>query len=116
MSAAATCDQCRTPGACCKGFVLNFRVSADNWRSEATEILARNNLDFIRPVRPHITSRDTPERVSVMFDCTRVGEDGRCTQYEDRPELCKLYEAGSDSLCAMHVQKLKGIPINVVHV
>jgi len=109
------CDTCRVPGACCKGFVLNFRVSADNWHDEATQKLAQYRLDFIRPVRPHVTSRDMPERVSVMFDCTRVGEDGRCTQYEDRPPLCHAYEAGSDSLCAMHVPKLKGIPINLVH-
>ena len=34
--------------------------------------------------------------------CPVLGRDGRCTDYENRPALCRSFEAGSDPLCAMH--------------
>lgn len=31
--------------------------------------------------------------------CPRLGVDGRCTNYENRPKLCRLYQPKSDFLC-----------------
>lgn len=52
--------------------------------------------------------------VVPVFDCPLLGEDGRCTDYDGRPELCRLYEAGSDPICAEYTHTLRGIPIVVV--
>lgn len=35
-----------------------------------------------------------------MLWCPRLGMDGRCTEYEDRPRICRVFEAGADRLCA----------------
>jgi len=35
-----------------------------------------------------------------LFWCPRLGRDGRCTDYENRPALCRSYEPGTDPLCA----------------
>jgi len=49
----------------------------------------------------------------VHFDCTKLGADGRCMDYENRPELCRVYQPQEDALCAEYVQHLRGIPIVV---
>lgn len=107
------CDTCRQPGACCRGLVLNIPFSSDNWMAEAAEKMARFGLSFFVPVRS-VASVDAPDKAMVLFDCTRLGADGRCSDYDGRPTLCRDYEAGSDPLCVEHVYKLCGIPIVVV--
>ncbi|MEX3764487.1 YkgJ family cysteine cluster protein [Paraburkholderia phenoliruptrix] len=112
---SASCDQCRKPGACCKGFVLNKAFSKENWRQEATELLERHDMSFIRPVRPVLNIDECDWRTVVVFDCDRLDANGRCSKYEDRPQLCHDYEPGQDGLCVMHVPNFRGIPINVIH-
>lgn len=108
----ASCDTCRKPGHCCSGFTLNFYFNRETWQEEATEILKKNNLEFIVPVR--IAQGWLEQgRTGVVFDCTRLGADGRCTDYENRPELCKIYQPGQDGLCIEHVEAFKDIPIIV---
>jgi Fe-S-cluster containining protein len=34
-----------------------------------------------------------------FFSCTQLQTDGRCGAYEDRPQVCRSYVAGSDPLC-----------------
>ncbi|SDK90019.1 hypothetical protein SAMN05660337_1635 [Maridesulfovibrio ferrireducens] len=31
----------------------------------------------------------------LKFSCTRLGKDGRCTNYENRPNICKTFPAPS---------------------
>jgi Fe-S-cluster containining protein len=31
--------------------------------------------------------------------CTALQSDGRCSIYEDRPDLCRRYRPGQDGLC-----------------
>lgn len=33
------------------------------------------------------------------YSCTQLGRDGRCRSYEDRPQLCRVFEPGEDPLC-----------------
>lgn len=38
-----------------------------------------------------------------LFGCPMLDWDtGRCTDYENRPTLCREYQPMSDPLCAMH--------------
>jgi Fe-S-cluster containining protein len=112
--AVSTCDTCRSPGSCCNGLVLNRHFSSENWRDEAREFVNKYGIHYLVPVRPHAPSNDGTS-TAVMFDCTRLGVDGRCTDYENRPELCRIYEPASDRLCAEYVHTLAGIPIRTVH-
>lgn len=112
--AVSTCDTCRAPGACCSGLVLNRYFSAANWRDEAAELMAKHDMSYLVPARP-VAAHFGEDVTAVMFDCTRLGDDGRCIDYENRPELCRVYEPGSDRLCAEYVPKLNGIPIVTVH-
>jgi Fe-S-cluster containining protein len=43
------------------------------------------------------------------FACPLLGADGRCTDYERRPQICRNYEPGQDGLCALHVENLEGL-------
>jgi Fe-S-cluster containining protein len=115
------CGRCSAPGACCRGFYLNARqLQAAESDVEALGILAglytvdcngRPMLGLPFVPAGYRTSgagkgshptRETPEDIRI-FDCTLLGEDGRCTDYAHRPELCVRYEPGQDALCIMHV-------------
>ncbi|MBV8060791.1 MAG: YkgJ family cysteine cluster protein [Alphaproteobacteria bacterium] len=107
------CDTCRKSGNCCKGFILNFPVNAERWKDEASDWMKAYDLPF-EPVRA-IPSFDFDGKVGVVYDCTKIGSDGRCTIYEDRPHLCRIYEPGQDGICAEFVPSFKNIPIVVLH-
>lgn len=40
------------------------------------------------------------ENGAWRFWCPLLGRDGRCTDYENRPALCRTYQSGEDALCA----------------
>lgn len=108
------CDTCTTPGACCQGFVLNIDFDAERWREDSERQMVNYGVPFFKATHPHPSGPDgRPDRTAVMFTCERLGPDGRCTDYYNRPQTCRDFAAGSDALCAMHVHKLKGIPIVV---
>lgn len=110
----SSCDACTSPGACCSGFVLNLPVFDEvTWREDAVAALARHGIDYMVPAG-RFFSPSTGGMDTIRYHCTRIGTDGRCTDYENRPQLCHDYQAGQDMLCAMHEFKLKGIPIRVV--
>jgi len=104
------CDTCRAPGHCCKGFALSLAFSASNWRQEAESVMADKKLPFV-PVRPIWHPEAEPGDTAVIFDCTKLGPDGRCTIYDSRPALCASYEPGYDGLCVEYVNQFRGIPI-----
>lgn len=109
------CDQCTKPGNCCKELVLtsnnfNGNVWAENWKQQAIDAVSQHieNSPFV-PIRLRLAegeSRDPAAKApygTVLWSCTRLTPEGRCGDYENRPQLCREYEAGSDRLCAMHV-------------
>ena len=115
---ASACDTCRRPGECCKLFTLNIHAPVSRWHEEMREKLDRHGLEFITPISPSPVARalhpDKPELLmNGFFSCTRLGDDGRCSDYENRPELCRIFEPGSDPLCIEYVRKFKGIPVVV---
>lgn len=110
---SASCDTCRAPGNCCRGFVLNIGpLPSMIWRHAAQATMDKHGLPF-RPVRVSVRHDYGPDQVAVVFDCPLLGADGRCTEYKTRPLVCHDYQAGHDALCAEFVHTLKGIPIVV---
>lgn len=98
------CDACRNPGRCCSGFGLNLPILAEETALDVLIRLARvEHRDCQgRPVvgAPFLPLYRTPER--WRFWCPLLGRDGRCTDYEHRPEVCALFKPGGDPLCVMH--------------
>lgn len=92
------CDRCVAPGACCRNLALTGGnlLMADLIAADAPEESAQKWLDH------HGFPMFRPARVfghAWRFDCTALGADGRCTIYEDRPDLCRRYEPEQDGLC-----------------
>ena len=110
---ASLCDACRSPGNCCRGFALNLTFPRENWKQDADKDMAERGLPFVA-MSPVIESiSDAGGAVLVRFACNKLGKDGRCSDYENRPILCQTYAPASDPICAEHVRKLRGIPILV---
>lgn len=92
------CDSCREPGACCKRLMLGgvtekaFPTIDDAQAVAAAWPFEPNGLPFV-PVRV--------VQGYWLYTCPRLDrETGRCTDYENRPALCRNYEPKSDPLCA----------------
>lgn len=117
QASMSLCDTCIQPGNCCRGFVLVGKgFSPDNWQQEAQDLVNRNGMPFFKAVRPTLQLYRDSDVIGAFYNCDRLGADGRCTDYENRPQTCVRYEAGADALCSMHENKLNGIPIRVVAV
>ena len=109
---ALLCDRCWRPGRCCSGFALNLEV---NEEETALHLLIR--LAAIvhsdcqgRPMLgvPFLPLYRTPG--FWRFWCPLLGPDGRCTDYETRPEVCAIFQPGEDPLCEMHVPPPVPVP------
>lgn len=92
-----SCDTCPVPGNCCRFFELQggeFAVGKSYL--ETLVLLATRFVPFMPLVR-------SPIFKGWRFWCPNLGRDGRCTDYENRPDTCRKYEVGSDPLCVLHV-------------
>lgn len=78
--------------------------------TQTKQALNAQNLDFITfdGTRPYEFDEN---KVVAGWKCSRLGDDGLCTDYENRPQLCIDYQPMSDGLCA--IRPFKGIPILV---
>jgi Fe-S-cluster containining protein len=105
IALVTACDSCRRPGRCCTGFNITGRAPA-HWHPlevyvwlatvrHRDEAMGDTGLPFM-PLWPPPTSGHW------RFWCPRLGRDGRCTDYDNRPTLCRIYEPGHDGLCAIH--------------
>lgn len=95
------CDTCPRPGSCCKGFILSPLFSPANWEHDAPIRLEDNGLKFFRIVEAVRAPGDG--MVAVRCECELVDDNGRCGNYEGRPELCRSFEPMSDPLCCLFV-------------
>jgi len=98
------CDTCHNPGACCRRFCPSFDVDAGAWREQAIQLFRdRYHVPFFHPVEA-VTFRWTPPgQVAIRCNCERLDQNGRCSDYENRPPVCVAYEPGSDGLCVEFV-------------
>jgi Fe-S-cluster containining protein len=109
----SACDTCPKPGACCTDFSLNIgRLPKDDWQTAAARKMRAHNLPFI-PLRLAITGQETDGqpaefdgRVMIRFTCPLVTPEGRCGDYENRPQLCRTYQPKQDMLCALYEQPI----------
>jgi Fe-S-cluster containining protein len=120
--ASLLCDACAQPGRCCTGFELGGglfgagETALEMLVRMATTVTAMTPEGYAIAVR---TNPTPPDHDHVMIGlpfmpfyrradgrwrlwCPVLGRDGRCTDYENRPALCRSFEAGSESLCVMH--------------
>jgi len=87
------CNVCARPGYCCNGFRLTYK---DGLYKEPSLELA--NARMKREGKPfkavgHFWNG------AVKFSCPLLDENGRCGDYENRPETCRMFEPTSDNLC-----------------
>ncbi|WP_431860063.1 YkgJ family cysteine cluster protein [Azospirillum sp.] len=92
---ASLCDTCIRPGACCFGFELGARTHRQIGL-ELLAMVARQWMPFVPLYR-----RDNG---FWRWWCPLLGADGRCTDYANRPETCRIYDPGEDFLCVHHVE------------
>jgi Fe-S-cluster containining protein len=51
-------------------------------------------------VNHHVLAEgDRAEYFSFRYSCDWLGADGRCTNYDERPALCRSFAPKSDPLC-----------------
>jgi Fe-S-cluster containining protein len=108
----SACDTCPKPGACCTDFHLNIgSFPKDTWKEDAQEKLISVGLPFFFPKRLAVEGRETADQpveanglVLIRYGCTRLTPEGRCGDYENRPQLCHSYQPKSDSLCVLWIE------------
>lgn len=109
------CDTCPKPGNCCKKLNLTSvptteggsreqqRFWVDELPGAANEWAASHNLPFeFVEEQQRWKDENGREYATVYFGCPKLGTDGRCTIYENRPVLCRKYQAGDDALCVFN--------------
>ena len=93
-----------SPGRCCKSLTLSGGPMNDDREAveggrptylDALNYVRKNGVPFV-PLRPQQTARG--EWV-WRYACPKLGDDGRCTIYDDRPDLCRRFEPGGNDLC-----------------
>jgi len=120
--ASLACNACPRPGRCCTGFHLGSpRLDAAETPLEALALLASIQTSltpsglavggFDRVPQPDETVRQFGLPFLPLWRspggrwrwwCPLLTREGRCGDYENRPALCRDYQAGTDALCAMH--------------
>lgn len=93
MTGTTRCGTCAVPGHCCRSFYL----SLPPWDRTPLEVLAFMAA-YGAPFMPLFRS----EGGTWRFWCPNLGRDGRCTDYDNRPDTCRVYEPESDPLCVHH--------------
>lgn len=120
MSACATCPR---PGACCVAFPLSLPLPRDYEQAklEWQEWLARTGLNWpfelLRPLEDGAQREwqqylGAGDKVIWRFTCPKLGADGRCTIYAERPQPCRDFEPLSDSLCVLHEPNKGRAPVS----
>ena len=85
------CNVCTKPGACCHNFSLTFKDGTVRLPvALANAKMKRHNYPFIAIGRN--------EDGFTRFSCPLL-KDGRCSDYENRPQTCRNFEPAGDDLC-----------------
>ena len=74
----ANCEKCR--GACCESLLIPAAPQA--------------GADVLRWLTLHGEAIGE-SRIELDCKCRKLGPEGRCAIYADRPEVCRIYEPGS---------------------
>lgn len=97
------CDTCKDPGHCCRAFNLDGKYFAyGSTRQEVQAQLNSRSQTMFRPLQRNMILENMcgePHLERWSVTCTWLGADGRCTNYNKRPKVCRDYEPLSTSLC-----------------
>ena len=104
------CDICFAPGQCCKRLHLTtmgggaITVWDDKDPVETlTELQGPHQFFPIEKTgtwEDNVCSDEDQRLYSAfIWGCSALGPDGRCTIYEDRPQVCRDYAPASSPLC-----------------
>jgi Fe-S-cluster containining protein len=96
------CDTCRNPGRCCTGFHLTTRADTPNTYLDALILMATiDHADgtWLRGRALGLPFMPLVKRSGAWLYWCPLLKDGRCSDYENRPQLCRTFEPGSDTLC-----------------
>ncbi len=110
-SNSSICDKCLKPGSCCKGIFLNndriaFDKDGSEWNQAHNFMANVTNSHAVgenksMPFYPVQSFNKKDGKVYFMWACKNIGDNGRCMDYESRPNTCRLYEPMMDGLCTM---------------
>lgn len=99
---SSLCDRCYAPGACCREMGLHShdlripRGDTEHYMLISSERKANILMDVLNlPFR----FKENKSRGGAVFICPRLQLDGRCGDYENRPDVCRIFEPASDILC-----------------
>lgn len=97
-SAVSTCDRCYSPGACCKRVFLS---TLDGEPLTVWEGDEASQLPFVPAEKwgSWVDAESGRTFAAYLWNCSNLRPDGRCGDYENRPDLCRRFEPGSTSLC-----------------
>ena len=78
--------ECACCGACCRNLIL-----VDNGRP----VRAMSQFEKLRKRKPAYSrfkplEQDSPDEF-LYFKCTMLGDDNKCTDYNNRPDICRHY-------------------------
>lgn len=94
------CELCPRPGRCCSGFELNGGdIGLHATELEVSTTLAELGFPFFHPLWRK------PDGAWLSW-CDRLTKDGRCGDYENRPQLCRDYQPLACSLCALTTNQI----------
>lgn len=94
------CGRCVAPGSCCRSFVLNIDGQD---KMTALEVMGKLATAHQGPEPYNLGLPFLPlfKQESGFWKvwCPNLGRDGRCLDYDNRPETCRQFEPASDALC-----------------
>lgn len=106
------CDRCVDPGSCCREIRLSHKVAAITklevlaWLASCLPGSNEIGLPFIPEYQGQFFNYDgldpCPFPVDWVYSCINLTSDGRCGDYENRPNLCRIFRAGIHKPCSMH--------------
>jgi Fe-S-cluster containining protein len=109
------CDRCVDPGMCCKDIRLSYnhpgitKLEVMAWLASVHCEEFNIGLPFIPDIRSlnplFRVDHDVPLcpiEMTWTYQCINLTEDGRCGDYENRPQLCRDHKPGHHQPCIMN--------------
>lgn len=94
-------------GACCESFSLPFhaaQLQAGDPVSQDINVFialhAEAGTDLVEAIANHEESADLDDRLEFSCACKALTEEGACAIYDNRPMVCRTYQAGGPDCLA----------------
>lgn len=109
IPAMSLCEICPKPGHCCSNFFLRqdgqaFTAWKTSWQEDAQAFLDERGLPFTPDLLDQETEGDEGIYGVPIFSCVHL-QNGRCSIYSDRPNVCRIFIPAASSLCVMYAEE-----------